>query len=70
MILPLFCATFRTYASKDKQRKLQHILEAHETEAKGKQSLNLLMERYKTFKDTYMKNIMFDPSNNDLSKYF
>ena len=36
----------------------------------GKQRLVSLMDKYKTYKAKYMKNIMFDPTNDDLSKYF
>ena len=57
-------------ASDEKQKNLQHILDAHELEEKEKQHLVSLMEKYKTYKDKYMRNIMFDPTNDDLSEYF
>ena len=33
------------------------------------QSLGSLMAKYKDYKDKYMKNILFDPTNDHLSEF-
>ena len=55
------------YLDQKAREQVHEMLESLGKDAKGQEGLETVSERYKTYKDTFARNLKFDPSLENLS---
>ena len=56
------------YLNQEAREQVQEMLASLSKDTKGQDELESISERYKTYKDTFARNLKFDPTLKNLSR--